>query len=137
MSSWTSAEKATLRSYLGYPALFHTFEPRLENAISAVQSTADGGALPDSSTQDRMRLEMAAVAAVETKLDALQCSFSVLEAGTDKVRLDAIRASVYLKAEGRRHIARISDALGTQPITDYFTGAPIGPMDNVFQGRRP
>lgn len=125
MTAWTETEKANLRAYLGYPSLFHQYEPRLENAITAVQSTADGGALSSSATQDRMRSVLTQLATLESKITELQCSYSIMEAGTDNVRLDAGRALFLLRMEGRRLIGQLSIPLGTRPIRDYFTGVDI------------
>lgn len=125
MTAWTEAEKANLRAYLGFPSLFANYEPRLENAITAVQSTADGGALSSSATQDRMRSVLTQLATLESKMTELQCSYSIMEAGTDNVKLDAGRALFLLRMEGRRLIGQLSISLGTRPIRDYFTGVPI------------
>lgn len=120
---WTEAEKASIRAYLGFPNLFHQQEPRLENAINSVQTVSDGGALDNDATQARMRVALAQLDAVDAKLSALQCSYQVLEAGTDKVRLDSIRAAWQLRQDGKRIISQLAIPLGTRPVRDYFSSS--------------
>ena len=134
MTAWTESEKSNIRAYLGFPALFHQQEPRLENAINSVQSVADGGVLPTSDTQERMRTVLSQLSNVDTKITALYCQFQVLEVSNPKTRLDAIRAAFYLKMEGRRLITQLAIPLGTKPFRDYYS--PL-PLNNEFGGNSP
>lgn len=135
MTAWTEDEKARIRAYLGYPSLFTQYEPRLENAIRAVQSTADGGALPSTATQDRMREGLTSIASIEQKITALYCSLQLLEAGTEAVRLDSARAMMMLRSEGQRLIkVYLGIPLDTQPRRDYFFSGEGSIGSGAWQG---
>jgi hypothetical protein len=53
--AYSEVDRAYIRTYLGYGAIFLQAEPRLENAITATQSVADKGARPDSTTENIIR----------------------------------------------------------------------------------
>lgn len=125
MTAWTPDEKANIRAYLGFPALFHQQEPRLENAINAVQSVADGGALPDSATQDRMRNVLAQLAYIDCRLSNSQGYLHALSVDNNDIKVDFIRANFVLKMEGRRLITQLAIPLGTKPFRDYYSALPL------------
>ena len=62
--AWAEADRAVIRHYLGFSALFLQADPRLEAAIGAVQSLADGGTRPDNSTELQIRGWLAKLAVV-------------------------------------------------------------------------
>ncbi len=133
MSDWTEAERAKIRLYLGFPALWHQREPRLENALDTVRAIADGGQQPDAATVTLIRAAMIELASIDSHLSNLRCSVAILSAGTDKVTMDAGRGMAILKQEGRRLITQLAIPLGTQPIRDYYTGLPLRDVnDNPF-----
>jgi hypothetical protein len=131
VAAFTPAEKVSFRLYLGYSSLFHQFEPRLENAIRAIQSQADGGALPDSSTADKARSILTELAAVDAQLVDTQ-TYSEAYA-VDEIKVDYIRKGYYLRAEGRRLIGHLAIILGCKPFRDYYSGAQLrGPGEGPF-----
>lgn len=129
MTAWSEPEKARLRKYLGYPALFKQLEPKLENAIKSVQAVADGGVLPDDSTQVEMRLALTNLAALEVQMNSLYPFAHVNQADEDKVGLDIPRAMAMYRSEGRRLISQLSIPLGTTPVRDYFSPITADPSD--------
>jgi len=119
--AWTEADRATIRSYLGFPALFLQADPRLEAAMTSVQSEADGGVRPDGSTESQIRGWLAQLVKVESRLEELWDEAEALK--VDELGVDPLRAMALLRAEGRRIVGRIARALGTSPRHDVFTGA--------------
>ena len=137
--AWTEADRATIRSYLGFPALFLQADPRLEAAMTAVQSEADGGVRPDGSTETQNRGWLAQLAKVESRLEELWDEAEALK--VDELGVDPMRAMAMLRAEGRRVVGRIARALGTAPRHDVFSGAepnPHGsPYADIDDGEKP
>lgn len=134
MSAWTEIEKVNIRAYLGFPALFHQQEPRLENAINSVQATSDGGVLSSNATQERMRTVLTQLANIDTLITNQQGLMFVNTAGTDEVKINSIRAIFGLKQEGRRLITQLAIPLGTRPFRDYYS--PL-PLNDSFGGNSP
>ena len=137
--AWTEADRAVIRSYLGFPALFLQADPRLESAMQSVQSEADGGTRPDNSTELQMRGWLAQLAAIEARLESLWDEAEALK--VDELGVDPMRALALLRSEGRRIVGRIARALGTSPRHDVFTGAepnPHGsPYPDIDDGEKP
>jgi hypothetical protein len=137
--AWKEADRTIIRSYLGFPALFLQADPRLEAAISAVQSEADGGVRPDNSTELQIRGWLAQLAKIELRLQDLWDEAEALK--VDELGVDPMRAMVLLRAEGRRMVGRIARALGTAPRHDVFSGAepnPHGsPYPDIDDGEKP
>jgi hypothetical protein len=117
--AWSEADRATLRHYLGFPALFHQAEPRLENAIRSVQSEADGGTRPDNSTEMQIRGWLAQLARVEARLEEVWDEAEALK--VDELGIDPARALALLRSEGRRVVGNLARALGTVPRHDVFS----------------
>jgi len=117
--AFSEPEKSKIRQVLGYPNLFKGFNTHLENAMLAVQSTGDGGIMPDNTTELRIRANLAVLDSIETKITALWCGPDVIEAG--KTKLDAVRAGFYLENQGRKVINKISIDLEIKPYRDYFS----------------
>lgn len=69
--SLTESDRATLRHYLGFSALFLQADPRLDLAISSVQSRADGGTRPDDSTERLIRGWLAQLARLAKRFEEL------------------------------------------------------------------
>ncbi len=137
--AWTEADRAAIRSYLGFPALFLQADPRLEAAMTAVQSEADRGVRPDGSTETQIRGWLVQLAKVESRLEELWDEAEALK--VDELGVDPMRAMALLRAEGRRVVGRIARALGTAPRHDVFSGAepnPHGsPYADIDDGEKP
>jgi hypothetical protein len=50
--SYLEADRAYIRHFVGFGAIYHQNEPRLENAITATQSLADHGTQVDATTEN-------------------------------------------------------------------------------------
>jgi hypothetical protein len=128
--AWTEADRAILRSYLGFPALFLQADPRLELAMTSVLSLADHGTRPDNSTELQIRGWLAQLATIEARLESLWDEAEALK--VDELGVDPMRAMMLLRAEGRRLVGRIARALGTSPRYDVFSGAEPNPHGSPF-----
>lgn len=117
---FTNTERANLRAYLGFSKQFSDFNSRLEVAMTAVEQLDDGDA-----TMTRIRSVLTKLASLDDKLEELHCTAFVMEAGTDKVKIDSIRAIQMLKMEGRRLIQQLAIPLGCQPQKDYYSPAEL------------
>ena len=122
--AFTESDRVKIRTYLCYPQLFLQADPRLESAISAVQSIADGGTRPDDSAELYVKAIVTDLETVDTKLKALWGP--ALATRADDVSLDVPRARAMLCAEGRRLVNRLAAQLDTRPLRDVFGPAPLG-----------
>tara|TARA_B100001123_G_scaffold393807_1_gene474067 strand:- start:2475 stop:2870 length:396 start_codon:yes stop_codon:yes gene_type:complete len=116
--AFTESDRVKIREYLGTSRLFEDYDPRVESAITAIQSTADGGAAPDDSSELRIREYLASLEAIEVQLTSLQNKYLAVTA--DEVRVDCQRAMAALRSEGRRWVGRLSDILDCTPRHDAF-----------------
>jgi hypothetical protein len=121
--AFTEADRVQIRRYLCYPNVFVQSDPRLESAITTVQSTADGGSRPDNSAELDLKTIVVDLQAVDAKLKALWGP--ALATRADDVSLDVPRARAMLCAEGRRLVNALSAAVNTKPLRDYFSAAPL------------
>ena len=128
--AWTESDRATLRHYLGFAALFHQADPRLELAITSVQSKADGGVRPDNSTELLIRGWLAQLARLERRFEELWDEAEALK--LDSLGVDPYRALVMLRSEGRRVVGNIARALSTSPRHDVFSEATPNPDGSPF-----
>lgn len=62
--AYSELDRTYIRRFVGYGAIFIQAEPRLENAITATQSTVDGGTRPDSSVENQIKGYVYGTAAV-------------------------------------------------------------------------
>lgn len=128
---WSEAERALIRRYLGFPALFHQFEPRLENALTAVQANDQpGGVLPTDDTQTDMRNAMTQLAFIDTQRQTLLPLLFVKSAGSNNAQIIPGVALWDLEDQGRKYINLLSIPLGTIPIRDYYTGEKLVDTDS-------
>lgn len=110
----TDAQKAQIRTFLGYPNLYRYKNTRLEGAFSALDAAAES-------------ILIAEIAAVQTE-DARLTEF-MDRAGVKKVdeieffasSKDASDSIDRCRMKGRVHINRISVLLGVPINTDYFS----------------
>lgn len=119
--AWLESEKVEIRKYMGAGSIYLQLFPKLENAIIAVQSVADGGTRPDSSTENSIRTYLTKLATVESNLESLQCQMQVVQAGRDEVTLDVKQGVMLLRSEGRRLVGAISRTLACAPVWDFFS----------------
>ncbi len=121
MVTLAESDKSQIRRWFGYSRIYVQLYPRLENAFTAVQAIADGGSQP---TDDAVRLIqgwLANLADLEQAELNLAGQMAIVNAGTDKVALDAAGKGLYgLRKIMKRYIGHISDTLSTKPFRDIF-----------------
>ena len=122
---FTESDRVQIRKYLGYSALFLQLDPRLESAISTIQSVADGGTRPDSSSEDYARQLIASCQDVDTKLTNLD---SMMGMGRmDDASFDPAKEDLRLRRKGRMYVFRLAKLLDTVPRANVFgTGTTEG-----------
>src|SRR5262249_16688585 len=109
--------------FRGSSRLYLQSDSRLESVMTAMQSQADGGSAPDSSTEDFIRATLADLATLEVNIKALWAQAQALDA--DGLKIDVARAMAVLRAEGRRLVGAIADQLEVYPRRDVVSGKAI------------
>lgn len=106
--TFTTAQAAQIRQYLGYPNLFRYLNPRLESAIVVVDADADAAALAIAL--------LAKIAGVEAQLSSLLTQIGLAKA--DEVawfqgsRQNGTAGVDGVRAEGRRFSTQLSILFG-------------------------
>jgi hypothetical protein len=121
--AFLESDRVSIRQYLGYSRLNYQFDPRLESTITTVQAITDGGSYPDDTTELAIKANIASLAALETKLTALWDQAQAVDA--DGLKIEVPRAMIMLRAEGRRLVGYIADALDMKPKRDVFASPSI------------
>jgi hypothetical protein len=117
------AERASVRTYMGWSARFHQMDSALEQAMNALDQDSDSLALVQTPTTGLL----ARIADVDAKLLAADTTLLVTAAGT--VQLDPARQVALLRSKGRMFVGRLAALLGVPVREDYFAGAgPKGPF---------
>lgn len=125
--AFVEADRVKIRTAMGAGAVYVNQYPRLEAAITAVQSVADGGSRPDDSTELAIKANLADLDTIDVRLKALWGQAQVGDA--KGVSLDAARGAALLKMEGRRIIHRIAAALSIRPLRDIYSSSPLDSGD--------
>jgi hypothetical protein len=120
--AWTESDRAILRHYLGFSALFLQADPRLELAITSVQSKADGGVRPDDSTERLIRGWLAQLARLERRFEELWDEAEALK--LDSLGVDPYRALSMLRSEGRRVVGNVARSVTVRPRTSARAQRP-------------
>lgn len=143
---YSELDRVHVRKFLGFSAIFLQGDPRLENAVSATMSVADGGARPDSNTENAVKALLYGTAAqcgpagvtlgptahnvafaiparpglvnVKAALDGLIPISYALKA--DEASIDPARGAAILRRMGREMVAELADVLSTPPRFDVF-----------------
>lgn len=127
---FTVAERVQIRKYLGYASIYLQQEPRLENAITGVQSIADGGSQPDNSVELLIRDTLAKLAQIDAAiLDEVTNCIGNVKIGN--ITQDNVRGVAAMRAEGRRYVGYLADPLSTRPVRDVFS--PPGIRDGIHR----
>jgi hypothetical protein len=117
---FTEADRVKIRKYLGYAQIFIGADPSLENAIDSCQSIVDGGSRPDNSAELMILGVLAEIEAIETALkEHRESCLDNVQVGN--IKTDALRAMAGLRAEGRRMIGYLANAVDTTPKSDVFS----------------
>jgi len=154
-------DRVWVRHFVGFGAIYLQAEPRLESALTATQSIADGGSRPDSSTENFVKSTIYGSAAVtgpvgvtpggtaqnvaftmpflrgliqiEANIARLDSFVGALSVDEDATSLDSVRETKRLRAEGRKGVHALCRMLGMKgPRADMFSSAPIIRDDDVF-----
>jgi hypothetical protein len=120
--AYTEANRVQIRKYLGAGSVYLQLFPKLENAITATQSIADGGVRPDNSTETEVLSYVTKLQTIEVRLEELQIQMAVTQAGKDEVTLNNAQGVSLLRKEGRRMVGVISRMLACAPVFDFFSG---------------
>jgi hypothetical protein len=140
--AYAELDKSWVRHFVGYGAVWIQAEPRLDNALIATQSVADGGGRPDSSTENYIKglvYGTAAVAGSQTGVTPGPASttgvtfampaargliqieanianqdvfLGALKADGGEVEIDPVREVKRLRMEGRRLAHGLARMLG-------------------------
>ena len=121
----TESERVQIRSYMGASYLFNQLYPKLENAITNIQSVADGGNQVDSSLETLIRQTLSDLADVDAAIKNLIIQAQVFNAGSDDIKISVAHGLFNLRAIGRQYIGKISRALSCLPFDDYYS--PVKP----------
>ena len=154
-------DRVWVRRYVGFGAIYLMAEPRLESAISATQSIADGGSRPDSSTENFIKAQLYGSAAVtgsvgvtpggtaqnvaftmpflrgliqiESNIARLDAFVGAISVDKDATSIDSVREVKRLRSLGRQGVHALCRMLGMKgPRADMFSSAPIIRDDDVF-----
>jgi hypothetical protein len=122
--AFTETERVQIRRWLGFPALYIQADPRLESAITTIQSTAEGGGRPDNSTELAVRGYLATLATYEARWTDMREAFEASK--TDDLVTDHARAQMMLERSMRLYVGYIADTMDISPRRDVFT--PKSPL---------
>jgi hypothetical protein len=162
--AYSEVDRVWIRHFLGFSAIFTQADPRLENAVTATQSLADGGVRPDASTENYIKAVIYGVAAVagtqagvvvgpasttgvtfqvpasrgliqiEANI-ALQDQFlGTSEVDGKEIQIDPAREIKRLRVEGRRLVNHLARMLATHPRADIFSNVAPDPGGDAFYG---
>ena len=142
---FTEAERVQIRHVLGFGATFVQADPRLENAVTAVQAIVDGGSRPDGSTEQFVRNviygmqslpgppfipAIRGILQIEADIDNLQGQQGAIS--VDEVTVNPARETARLRGEGRRKVKSLAQMLGMRRArADIFSPSnePFGDGD--------
>jgi hypothetical protein len=111
---FTAEERARVRTFLGVSPLAAADRVTLDNQLDAVESIDDGGA-----SEAHARALLAAAIGIEDKIDSELSRLDALQ--VDELRIDALRAVLVLRSEGRRTVSLIGIVLNMRPRVDVFS----------------
>lgn len=121
---FTELDRVKIRTYLGFGSLYLQLDPRLENAITALQSVADGGTRPTNDAETMAKSLVTSLEAVDAAITGLRDQQGATEL-VGELTLDATREMLRLRSEGRMLVHRLARMLDTFPRSDVFGPAPI------------
>lgn len=125
--AFTEADRVEIRYYTGASAVFLQAWPALENAITAVQSTGDGGTRPDNTTELKVLAIITELQEIDGRRTALRSRY---EAGkVDELGVDPVRGGAAARMDGRIAVGRLCRMLGLKgPLADVFSPQPVNPV---------
>lgn len=117
--AFTEADRVQIRKYLGFADLYQQIDSRLESAINAVQSVADGGTRPTSDAENEVKGIIVELKDIDARVKALRDQQAATEL-VGEVRLDAARETHRLWSEGRVYVERLARIFDTKKRADAF-----------------
>ena len=118
--AFTTAEKAKIAHYMGWPSAEDT---SLARGIQSVES------VPDRETL--VRAELTRLTAIDASLDQTATTARATQAGSLQLRVHYEIAA--LRTRGRQTVARIAAALAISPAVDVFSGGkPAGLARDIY-----
>lgn len=145
--AFSELDRVYIRTFMGFSATFLQGDPRLESAITAIQSVSENGTRPDSSSENYVKGLLYGSAAVtgalpvpgptaqntpfalparqglvniKQALDGLIPISYVLAADNREAEIDPARGAAVLRRIGRELVAELSSLLDTPPRWDVF-----------------
>lgn len=162
----SESDRVFIRKYVGFSSLFTQRDPRLESAIRSIQSLADGGSQPDSSSENEMKALLYGSAAItgaagvvlgpspidsstlaqparrgliqiDAQIAKMDIYLGSTEVGKGAVKADAAREALRLRGEGRRLAGQLAQMLDTFIRRDAFTAGEALPAGAPAYARNP
>jgi len=126
--AFSTSEIEEIRLYLGFDRLFLASNPYLDSVLQAIQSTADHGSAPDSTTENLVRAKLQQVVAIDGYIFQIlsePTNIAVTEIPTGLtnnavLKQDYKAALRALRKNGTDCIQAISIAVGLKPLRFYF-----------------
>jgi hypothetical protein len=128
MMAFTETQRATIRRYLGWPALFRQISNSLEQAMSTISAFPETQVLIEQDLASCADMEIRIVDAYE-RLKAKSMGQGVELPGPDEIGM--------LRNEGRRYTAHIASTLGVEIYNDYWNSSltvRTNGMTDIFGG---
>jgi hypothetical protein len=117
--SLSQSDRVAIRKYFCTSALYSQLWPKLENAMTAIQSTAtSGGSQADTSSEIAVQTALAELVLIEQSLKDLRNEMGLVK--VEEASFDPAMAQYLLNKEGRRQIKILSSVLGCKPKSDFF-----------------
>ena len=159
--SFSQLDRAYIRRFLGYGAIFLQAFPLVENAATAVQSLADGGTQPDSTSENMIKAWIYGSAAVtgtagvtpggasttgttfsqpairgllqiEQAIAFQDALIGAVEAEGD-AKMDSYREIARLRSEGQRICNQIAFTLGMKCVLQQVFFTSSAPFDGSMR----
>jgi hypothetical protein len=124
--AFTETNRVAIRKALGFAAIYLQADPMLENAITTVQSVADGGTRPDSSTEDAILAYLVSLAAIDAVLEGTGGCVGTIK--VNKIAMDAARGELIFRKRARGLVGYIADALSMRPRRDVYSAPEVDPV---------
>ena len=132
---FNESDKVKIREYLGRPDLYHGTDPRLENAIQALQSQAEGGSRPDQAAENRVKQLLAKLDKMSECLDAFDNCMGVTS--VSGIQMDKVRARLVNLRTARSLIGRLARHFDVVPLADVFSSPQYGDPGNSLGHNNP
>lgn len=120
-TTFQESDRVQIRRWLGFSATFTQADPRLENAITNIQSLSDEGTRPDDTSVKVVLSYISTLAGIESQWLKLTTEGGMQAGKVDELGVDPLRGLQGLKQVGRMYVGYIADVLDTRPRRDVFS----------------